>query len=179
MNITSQDISGILEEHKKWLTSQEGGKRADLREADLRGADLRGADLRGADLRDVDLRGADLRGADLSCVDLSCVDLHGADLYGATLYRAIIYRSEVAKLSKVAIVGPVGKSDRQVLGVIAKADGVHKKPWLLLICGCFSGDEKQYRAQVDKIYKRGSAHHKQCLAALVAIKAISKTWGVK
>jgi Pentapeptide repeats (8 copies) len=134
MTITPQDIPGILEKHKKWLWSEEGGQYANLRGADLRGADLRGADLSGA---------------------------------------------KVAEGSKVAIAGPVGNCDRQVLGVRVQADNAHKKPWLLLICGCFSGDEKQYKARVDEIYKKGSEHHKQCIVALSAIKAIAKTWGVK
>ena len=71
-------IKDILEKHKKWLNSEDGGERADLRYADLRYADLRYADLRDADLRYADLRDADLRYADLRDADLRYADLSGA-----------------------------------------------------------------------------------------------------
>ena len=65
MTITSSDIPGILERHKKWARWEEGGQRAYLRGADLQGADLQGAYLRGAYLQGADLQGAYLQGADL------------------------------------------------------------------------------------------------------------------
>ena len=76
MELTSDKLKEILDDHEKWLRG-EGGKRANLRYADLRYADLRGADLLGADLRDANLRGANLRGADLRGADLdySCFPL--------------------------------------------------------------------------------------------------------
>ncbi len=72
------NINEILELHKKWLVSENGGKRADLRGADLSGADLRYANLRDANLRDADLLGANLSGANLSNADLSGADLRYA-----------------------------------------------------------------------------------------------------
>ena len=54
--MNQQDLQKILDDHKKWLSS-DGGKRADLTRADLTGADL----------RDADLRDADLTGANLTC----------------------------------------------------------------------------------------------------------------
>ena len=81
--MTNDELKKIIEKHEKWMKSQEGGERADLRGANLRCADLCGADLRGADLR-----GANLRGADLCCADLRCADLCGADLRGANLRGA-------------------------------------------------------------------------------------------
>ena len=60
MTITSNELPAILEAHRKWLRSEEGGICANLRGANLRGADLVGADLRSADLRSADLGGADL-----------------------------------------------------------------------------------------------------------------------
>lgn len=84
-----ENLSGILQAHKKWLDSNgEEGARADLRYADLRGADLRGADLSNADLSNADLRGANLRGANLRYADLRYADLRHADLYDADLCRA-------------------------------------------------------------------------------------------
>ena len=81
-------INEILTKHKKYLLSEEGGERANLRDADLRGAYLTGADLRGANLRGADLYGADLIGADLIGADLRGADLIGADLRGADLRGA-------------------------------------------------------------------------------------------
>lgn len=62
------ELKTVLEEHLKWLNSEQGGEKANLRGADLSKANLRGANLRVADLRVADLRGANLRGAD---IDLS------------------------------------------------------------------------------------------------------------
>ena len=81
-------LANILELHLKWLRSEKGGVRADLRGADLRGADLRGADLRGANLSDADLRGANLRGANLRGANLRGADLSDANLSDANLSRA-------------------------------------------------------------------------------------------
>jgi hypothetical protein len=88
--MTPEQIKEVLENHNKWLETEEGGKRAilwgaDLRDADLRGAILWGADLRGAilwgaDLRDADLRGAILRGAILREANLREANLEGANL---------------------------------------------------------------------------------------------------
>ena len=55
---TRDELQSILDLHRKWLYSEEGGRRADLRGAYLSGADLRGAYLSGADLRGAYLRGA-------------------------------------------------------------------------------------------------------------------------
>ena len=73
--MTQEELNAILEKHKKWLSGESGGMRANLGGANLRGADLGGANLRGADLR-----GADLRGADLGGANLGGADLRGADL---------------------------------------------------------------------------------------------------
>ena len=48
---TIGELQSVLDLHRKWLYSEEGGRRADLSGADLRRADLSGAYLRGADLR--------------------------------------------------------------------------------------------------------------------------------
>ena len=77
---TESELASILNLHKAWISGEDYGKRAGLREADLRGANLREANLRGANLRGADLRWADLRGADLSGADLRGADLSGADL---------------------------------------------------------------------------------------------------
>ena len=53
-----EELNEILNLHKKWLNSEVGGKRANLKGADLEGANLYGADLNGADLEGANLRGA-------------------------------------------------------------------------------------------------------------------------
>ena len=91
--MTKQKLQTIIENHKKWLNKESGGKIANLSGADLRWADLSGADLRRADLSEAnlkwaDLRGADLRGASLSGADLRWANLSGADLRWANLSGA-------------------------------------------------------------------------------------------
>ena len=49
--MTTDEIKTILDLHKKWLSNEEGGKKADLSWATLSRADLSEADLSGADLR--------------------------------------------------------------------------------------------------------------------------------
>ena len=94
---TFEELKAVLEEHKKWLESEDGaeGSCADLRGANLSDADLSDADLRGADLSDANLSFANLRGANLSdanlrCANLSRADLSDADLRGADLRGADI-----------------------------------------------------------------------------------------
>ena len=79
---TKEELAIILDEHKRFVSGLNGGKKADLSEADLSEADIRGADLseaylRGADLRRANLRGANLRGANLdySVLPLWCGSL--------------------------------------------------------------------------------------------------------
>lgn len=45
-----EELSLILESHKKWLNNEDGGIRANLRDADLSDADLRDANLSNANL---------------------------------------------------------------------------------------------------------------------------------
>ncbi len=93
--ISKEELSEILEKHKKWLNNEGGGEKADLRKANLSGADLRGIDLRQADLRETDLSGADLQGTDLRYASLYCADLSSSDLRYASLYRADLSGSDL------------------------------------------------------------------------------------
>lgn len=70
--MNQKELNEILERHRKWLSNEPDGQKANLRGANLEEADLRGADLGGADLRGADLRGADL---DYSCWPLWCGSL--------------------------------------------------------------------------------------------------------
>ena len=47
--MTKEELSLILDKHKKWLNDDPDGERADLSRADLSRADLYGVNLRGAD----------------------------------------------------------------------------------------------------------------------------------
>ena len=95
MQMNKEQLTEILSEHLKWL-SDDGGKRANLRNADLRNADLRNANLRNADLRDADLsyanlRNANLRNADLSYANLSYANLRNANLVYFTFNQHVAY----------------------------------------------------------------------------------------
>ena len=94
--ISEEELTEVLSEHKKWLDSNgKKGKRADLDYTDLSGinlsranlsrANLSGAYLWGAILSGANLSGADLSGASLSESNLSGANLSGADLWGANL----------------------------------------------------------------------------------------------
>ena len=90
MEYTLEVLKGILDKHKLWLRSEQGGSRANLSRADLSRANLSGADLSRANLSGADLSGANLSGANLYGADLSGADLSGADLSGADLSRAYL-----------------------------------------------------------------------------------------
>ena len=81
--VSRGEMKEILERHKKWLSGEEGGEKANLSDANLSEADLSGADLSRANLS-----GADLSEADLSRANLSEANLSGADLRWANLSEA-------------------------------------------------------------------------------------------
>jgi len=83
-----EKLAQILDLHKKFVSGEAGGKRADLQGADLRRANLRGAYLQDADLQGADLQGAVLRGAYLQGAVLRGANLQGAVLQGANLQGA-------------------------------------------------------------------------------------------
>lgn len=80
-----KELKEVFDSHKKWLSKEDDGVRANLLLADLRGEDLRGEDLRGAELRYTDLQGADIRDADLRATSLCGADLRDADLRATNL----------------------------------------------------------------------------------------------
>ena len=86
--MTEQELALILASHKKWLSGDKEGRRANLRDAKLNYADLYCANLNDADLNDADLSGANLNYADLSQTDLSHADLSQTDLSHADLSHA-------------------------------------------------------------------------------------------
>ena len=50
MKLPADQLTEILDLHKKWLNNSDTGKRAILSGADLSGVDLSEANLKGADL---------------------------------------------------------------------------------------------------------------------------------
>lgn len=58
--MTKEELSLILDKHKKWLNGDPDGERANLSRADLRGANLSRTDLRGANLSRANLRAGEL-----------------------------------------------------------------------------------------------------------------------
>ena len=81
-------LNKILENHKKWINSEEGGERADLSYADLSYANLRGADLSKADLSKADLCYANLRGAALSYANMKGANI---DYSAFPLWRGSLF----------------------------------------------------------------------------------------
>ena len=82
------DLQKILNDHKKWLNGEKGGKQADLQSADLRSANLQSANLQSADLRSADLRSANLQYANLQYANLQYANLRYANLQSANLRSA-------------------------------------------------------------------------------------------
>jgi Uncharacterized low-complexity proteins len=78
--MTQEDLDKVLELHKKWLSNEEGGERANLSEVNLSWKNLVGANLRGANLRGADLRWAKLVGSNLRWANLVGANLSGAYL---------------------------------------------------------------------------------------------------
>ena len=103
-------------------------------------------------------------------------NLDGANLGGANLGNGLKAQAG----SRMAFAGPVGNSSRTVFAFLAQANDTNKSPFLVYRCGCFIGDEKQYRAKVAERYGKNNAEdkawRKQCLVALSACRANAATW---
>ena len=94
--MTQEELTKLLEAHKKWLDDEEGGQCADLSSAYLCCADLSSANLSGANLSGANLSGANLRSADLSGANLSGANLRSADLSGANLSVANLRSADLS-----------------------------------------------------------------------------------
>lgn len=82
------DLSETVRKHARYLASQAGGERMDLRYKIMRGISLTGMDLRSGLFAGADLRGAGFAGANLSDASLTSANLDQADMSGARLNRA-------------------------------------------------------------------------------------------
>ena len=99
-------LKRILEDHKKWVRNEKGGKKAVLRGKDLSqvdfgifaslsmidfsGANLEGADFGWSALEGADFSEANLEGAEFNCADLTDADLRNCIIDGACLDFTII-----------------------------------------------------------------------------------------
>jgi len=86
-----EEIDKILEKHKLWLDSKEGGIRADFSKANLEGINLKNANLMMANLEGANLSFAKLKGVNLSCANLMHTKLTYANLKDANLEKANLY----------------------------------------------------------------------------------------
>ena len=73
--MTQEELTKLLEAHKKWLTGEEGGRRAKLDGANLTRANLDGANLTRANLTRANLTRANLDGANLWVASLTRANL--------------------------------------------------------------------------------------------------------
>lgn len=95
---TDGELEQIIENHAKWISIRDGGKKADLSGAKLNGRNLSGVDLRGAKMDFVNLQSADLSRTKLSRADfrqsnptgtLSCPYSHSdSDIVSTNLEQA-------------------------------------------------------------------------------------------
>ena len=167
--MTISEIAAILADHKKWLSGDKDGKRADLRNANLGGANLGGANLGGANLHGTDLGGANLGGANLHGTDLGGADLrnanlHGTDLGGANLDNANLRNADLdnanlrnadlgganlggADLGETCIwqFGPLGS--RRAYLTVKQGPGLDE-----FHTGCFSGTMSEFEAAVQQTH---------------------------
>jgi len=165
--MNKDELKKVLEKHKKWLSCDDSGERANLREADLREADLSRADLSRADLREADLRGADLsranlreadlREADLSGADLREADLREADLSWANLREADLREADLswADLSRADLCGAKNIPD-YVVGVALIATQDIKTGWKKLQGGLIC------KIQIPAKAKRSNSTGRKC-----------------
>jgi uncharacterized protein YjbI with pentapeptide repeats len=95
--ITADELSKILKEHKRWRdTDEKEGEKADLSDANLKKANLKKANLNGADLSDANLSDANLSDANLFIADLRGANLRRAKLIDADLRYASLSHANLS-----------------------------------------------------------------------------------
>ena len=160
--MTINELKEILIAHKKWLISEEGGKRAELFGADLHGADLHGADLLWADLSGANLSGANLYKANLYKANLPWANLYKADLHEANLHRANLCRAN-----------------------LCGAKNIPELPWLSIVpeCGSFIGWKKVnsyiIKLKILEDAKRSNATGRKCRCSAAEVLEIQNVDGTK
>jgi len=86
--MTQDELSILLNEHKKWLVDHDTGTRIDLKYAELRNLDLTNANLTNANLINTSLTKANLTNANLTKTNLTNSNLIRANLTGTNLTGA-------------------------------------------------------------------------------------------
>lgn len=86
--ITKEEFDRIMDEHAKWLTDRNTGKRADLSDLNLAKMDLSGLNFSYANMEGVDLMETNLSGANLSHAYLRQAHLMETNLSKATFVEA-------------------------------------------------------------------------------------------
>ena len=184
--MTKKELKEILEKHRKWLSSEEGGERADLGYADLSNVDLRYANLSYANLRDANLSYANLscanlsyanlRYANLSNVDLGCADLRGANLSCANLSDANLSGTDLS----CANLSGTDLSCADLGGI--KYD--EKTAFFALTCpeeGAFIGFKKAggkiVKLLIPEDAKRSSATSRKCRCSKATVLSITNLDG--
>ena len=102
---THEELQEIILAHKKWLSNEAGGERANLLWANLSGANLSGANLSGANLSEANLSGANLLWANLSGANLSGANLRWANLSGANLSGANLSGANLSEANLSNLLG--------------------------------------------------------------------------
>jgi len=132
--MTQQEIQAVLDEHGKWLRSEEGGVRANLTGAELSCANLSCANLYGANLRYTNLTGANLRYTNLTGANLT-----GANLTGANLSCAVN-----APLTASVSWTDHGECGRVLMVMLHDSTGAEP----VYRCGCFAGSADDLRRYI-------------------------------
>ena len=180
--MTINELKEILIAHKKWLISEEGGKRAELFGADLHGADLHGADLLWADLSGANLSGANLSGANLYKANLYKANLPWANLYKADLHEANLHRANLYKADlHEANLHRANLCRANLCG----AKNIPELPWLSIVpeCGSFIGWKKVnsyiIKLKILEDAKRSNATGRKCRCSAAEVLEIQNVDGTK
>ena len=190
--MTKDELAKVLEDHIKWLRSEEGGNRANLRDANLGDANLSGANLRDANLncanlRDANLSHANLSGADLSGANLIGASLRGANLRGATLYDANLFRATLydANLHGADLRGSnlrgadLSSADLDKRYIIISCIGSRKRSTTYCFdddqiwCGCFMGTLDEFEAACLETHAEHPQYLKEYLGAIGYIRSLA------
>lgn len=80
MGYDKEQLGRELEEHAKWLSNPNEGKRINWHGRALKWVNLQGVRFQGANLQGTNLEGTNLQGANLEGANLEEVNLEWADL---------------------------------------------------------------------------------------------------
>ena len=186
-------LKELLDNHKKWLNNEEGGKQLVLTGADLSYVSLEGTNLRGADLEGANLENANLENADLENVYLENAYLRNANLYNSNLENVNLKHAnlENANLGNANLRGvylenanlrnikfystdlyKVQRKDLFEVGNIgSRNDTTH---YFIednrIICGCFDNTLEEFEEKVKNTYSEDSREYTEYSIAIDTFK---------